>query len=131
VLRSTRAGINARILLLFENPGRRADAVHGSGFISADNDDRSAENMWHSFREAAIDRSRDLINWNIVPWYLGDAQKIGSLRTSDIEEARPALAQLLALLPDLRVVIVCGRKAGARADFSSTSSSRENDQHGV
>lgn len=107
----TEAGVHARILLLFENPGRRADAVHGSGFISADNDDRSAENMWRIFREAGIDRSREVVNWNIVPWYLGDAQKIGSVRTSDIDEARPALDRLLALLPDLRVVILCGRKA--------------------
>jgi hypothetical protein len=107
----TEAGVHARILLLFENPGRRADALHGSGFISADNDDRSAENMWRIFREAGIDRSRDVVNWNIVPWYLGDAQKIGSVRTSDIDEARPALARLLALLPELRVVILCGRKA--------------------
>jgi hypothetical protein len=43
--------------------------------------------------------------------YLGDAQKIGSVRTSDIDEARPALAKLLSLLPELRVVILCGRKA--------------------
>jgi hypothetical protein len=39
----TEAGADARILLLFENPGRRADAAQGSGFISADNDDKSAE----------------------------------------------------------------------------------------
>jgi hypothetical protein len=107
----TEAGVRARILLLFENPGRRADAVHGSGFISADNDDRTAETMWRIFREAGIDRSRDVVNWNIVPWYLGDAQKIGSVRTSDIDEARPGLARLLSLLPELRVVILCGRKA--------------------
>lgn len=31
----TEAGAEARILLLFENPGRRADAAQGSGFISA------------------------------------------------------------------------------------------------
>jgi hypothetical protein len=107
----TEAGINARILLLFENPGRRADAVQGSGFISADNDDRSAQNMWGVFRDAGIDRSRDVVNWNIVPWYLGDANKIGNVRTSDIDEARPALAKLLSLLTELRVVVLCGRKA--------------------
>ncbi len=33
------------------------------------------------------------------------------MRTSDINEARPALLELLALLPDLRVVVLCGRKA--------------------
>lgn len=107
----TEAGVRARILLLFENPGRRADALGGSGFISADNDDRSAENMWGIFREAGIDRTRDVVNWNIVPWYLGDENKIGNVRTSDIDEARPALSELISLLPDLRVVVLCGRKA--------------------
>ncbi|MGE5434467.1 MAG: hypothetical protein ACM3S3_06740, partial [Candidatus Doudnabacteria bacterium] len=62
----TEAGAKARILLLFENPGRRADAAQGSGFISADNDDKSAENMWGFFREAGIDRRRHVVAWNIV-----------------------------------------------------------------
>jgi hypothetical protein len=107
----TEAGVNARILLLFENPGRRADAGLGSGFISADNDDRSAETMWGIFREAGIDRSRDVVNWNIVPWYVGDEHKIGKVRTSDLDEARPALVELVSLLPQLQVVVLCGRKA--------------------
>jgi uracil-DNA glycosylase len=109
----TEAGVEARILLLFENPGRRADAAQGSGFISADNDDKSAENMWCFFHEAGIDRRRDIVAWNIVPWYLGDDRKIGRVRASDIEEARPALHELLRLLPQLRVVVLFGRNAQA------------------
>ena len=109
----TEAGAEARILLLFENPGRRADATQGSGFISADNDDKSAENMWGFFREAGIDRRRDIVAWNIVPWYLGDDRKIGEVQAGDIEEARPALLELLDLLPDLPVVVLFGRKAQA------------------
>lgn len=109
----TEAGTDARILLLFENPGRRADAAQGSGFISADNDDKSAENMWGFFGEAGIDRHRDIVAWNIVPWYLGDERKIGAVGTRDIEEARPALLELLDLLPNLRVVVLFGRKAQA------------------
>jgi hypothetical protein len=31
--------------------------------------------MWGIFREAGIDRSRDVVNWNIVPWYIGDEQQ--------------------------------------------------------
>src|SRR5215210_1866202 len=85
----TEAGSEARILMMFENPGRRADAAQGSGFISADNDDKSAENMWGFFRDAGIDRRRDIVAWNIVPWYVGDDRKIGEVRASDIEEARP------------------------------------------
>ena len=74
----TEAGTEARILMMFENPGRRADAAQGSGFISADNDDPSAKNMWGFLREAGIDRRRDIVAWNIVPWYLGDFRKIGT-----------------------------------------------------
>jgi uracil-DNA glycosylase len=107
----TEAGVEARILLLFENPGRRADAAQGSGFISPDNDDKSAQNMWGFFRDAGIERRRDVVAWNIVPWYLGDERKIGNVGVRDIEEARPALLELLGLLPELRVVILFGRKA--------------------
>jgi uracil-DNA glycosylase len=107
----TEAGTEARILMLFENPGRRADAARGSGFISADNDDKTADNMWRFLEEAGVDRRRDVVAWNIVPWYLGDDHKIGEVRTRDIDEARPALAELLMLLPNLRVVILFGRKA--------------------
>jgi uracil-DNA glycosylase len=107
------AGIEARILMLFENPGRRADAAQGSGFISADNDDKSAENMWSFLRESGIDRRRDVLAWNIVPWYLGNERKIGEVRVSDIEEARAPLLELLRLLPQLRVVVLFGRKAQA------------------
>jgi uracil-DNA glycosylase len=107
----TEAGTEARILLLFENPGRRADAAQGSGFISADNDDKSAENTWGFFRDAGIDRRRDIVAWNIVPWYLGDERRIGKVRAADIDEARPALREFLELLPNLRVVVLLGRKA--------------------
>jgi uracil-DNA glycosylase len=109
----TEAGSEARILMLFENPGRRADAAQGSGFISADNDDKSAENMWGFLRAAGVERRRDVAAWNIVPWYLGDERKIGDVTARDIDEARSALMELLGLLPNLRVVILFGRKAQA------------------
>lgn len=69
--------------------------------------------MWGFFREVGIDRRRHVVEWNIVPWYLGDNRKIGEVTTRDIEEARPALIELFGLLPELRVVVLCGRKAQA------------------
>jgi len=39
-------GISARVLFLLENPGRRATATGGSGFISADNKDDTAANFF-------------------------------------------------------------------------------------
>lgn len=112
-------GVRGRILILGEAPGPRALGVDsprpnskGSGFISPDNNDGTAANCWTLIHEAGIDRS-DLVTWNIVPWYVGDGQRIRAANADDLREAAPALRDLLALLPDLRVVVLYGRKAAA------------------
>jgi hypothetical protein len=66
---------------------RRATAELGSGFISADNNDGSAENMWNILREAGVDRSREIVVWNVVPWYIGTPKGIRAANRLDIEEA--------------------------------------------
>jgi hypothetical protein len=112
------AGINARILLLFEAPGRRAtgeagprpDAC-GSGFISLDNNDENAAATWRIFRDLNIDRSRDVLLWNIVPWYLGSDRRIRKPSDQELDEARPALVRLLGMLPELRVIVLFGDSA--------------------
>jgi hypothetical protein len=115
----TEAGVYAPILALFEAPGGKATgqsgpkARPGSGFISADNDDPSAENMWHILREAGVDRTSEYTAWNIVPWYLGSDRKIAPPTARDLDEALPALAELLGLLPRLQVVLLLGRHAQA------------------
>ena len=106
----TDAGANATILALFEAPGRRG-THQGSAFVSCDNDDPSAENMWNLLREAGIDRAREYVAWNIVPWYIGDEGKGGNATAADIQAAQPALSELISLLPRLRVVVLCGRQA--------------------
>jgi len=105
----TEAGIGATILVLLEAPGRKA--AHGSGFVSADNDDPTAENMWNFYRQAEIDRSRDIVAWNVCPWYVGTPTKIRSVTRRDMKEAGPHVERLLGLLDDLRVVILLGLKA--------------------
>jgi len=112
------AGIDARILLLLEAPGARATgpggprpASGGSGLISPDNDDQSAANMWHLLREAGIDRSRDVVTWNVVSWYVGDGTRIRPVIARDMDEARGSLLELMGLLPALAVVVLLGRKA--------------------
>ncbi len=52
-------------------------------------------------------------SWNVVPWYIGSDTKIRAATSSDLQEARPALTELLSLLPDLRVVILFGKSAAA------------------
>ncbi len=47
------------------------NARPGSGFISVDNDDQTAENVWHARSQAGLHAA--VVQWNIVPWYLGTA----------------------------------------------------------
>lgn len=56
---------------LFEAPGPRATGVAGprpgecgSGFISLDNNDCSAETTWRLFDELGVNRSRDVVFWS-------------------------------------------------------------------
>lgn len=107
----TEAGVNARILLLLEAPGRRATSEQGSGFISADNNDGSAHNMWRILREAGVDRASEIVVWNVVPWYIGTDRGIRAATATDIAEAHEALVELLSLLPRLKVVVLVGDRA--------------------
>ena len=108
----TEAGVNASILLLLEAPGPKTDADRGgSGFVSADNDDSSAENLWHALRGAEIDRASEIATWNIVPWYLGSGARIRASTAADIEEARESILELRPLLKDLKVVVLIGKMA--------------------
>jgi hypothetical protein len=108
----TEAGVNAPILLLLEAPGPRSTTQRGgSGFISPDNNDMTAQNMWTLLREAKIDRATDVVTWNVVPWYLGTDTKLRNASATDLAEARSALVDLLGLLPHLRVVVLIGKPA--------------------
>lgn len=109
-------GVDAEVLLLFEAPGPRAVGTtalahrrRGSGFISPDNNDATATNVLLLEEEAGLDRRR-VLHWNIVPWYVGDGTRIRGVNARDLEEALPWLAELLQLLPCLKVVVLCGRK---------------------
>ena len=107
------AGVTASILLLLEAPGRRAALERGSNFVSPDNNDQTAANMWQFLQDAGIERSKDIVTWNVVPWYIGDGTKIRAARSSDLQDGRDAVERLLDLLPKLKVVVLLGRKAQA------------------
>ena len=63
-------GTAARIMFLFEKPGPKTDAgsPRGTGFVSRDNDGRTAEWTFRLMRLAGIPRSLTVI-WNVVPWW--------------------------------------------------------------
>jgi len=100
-------GIYAECLFLLEAPGRKAV---GSGFVSRNNPDETARNFFAANAEAGLPRSRT-VTWNAIPWYIGDGQRIRASGGSDLRAAEQHLAQLLVLLPRLRVVVLIGRKA--------------------
>jgi uracil-DNA glycosylase len=100
-------GINAKCLFLFEAPGPRA--VY-SGFISRNNPDESAKNFFELNQQAGLPREIT-ISWNIVPWYIGSGSKIRPANKNDIDEGKKYLLNFLSLLPNLRIIVLGGRKA--------------------
>jgi uracil-DNA glycosylase len=108
----TEATTAAPILLLLEAPGPKATRERGgSGFVSPDNNDGTAENMWHLLRDASIDRATDVVTWNVVPWYIGDDHKIRPADSRDLLEGRPYIEELIRLLTHLKVVVLLGQHA--------------------
>ncbi|MFS2028970.1 MULTISPECIES: uracil-DNA glycosylase [unclassified Curtobacterium] len=106
-------GIRSQVLLLLEAPGpKTVPEWGGSGFISVDNNDPTAQNVWRTRDEVGLHRG--VLAWNIVPWVLGRA----SVKPTPVDLAQGAveLRGLLALLPDLRCVILSGQKAQAGWD---------------
>lgn len=100
-------GVEAEVLFLLEAPGPKA---RNSGFISMNNPDGTAKNFFELIHAANIDRRRIAL-WNTVPWYIGSGDKIRPASTSDIVSGVESLADLLRLLPRLRVVVLVGAKA--------------------
>jgi hypothetical protein len=100
------AGIDARVLLVFESPG---DKTVSSGFISVDNDDESAKAVWEARNDEGMQDG--VAAWNIVPWYLG----AGNLAPTQ-EDVRQGAMEFRALLPlfeRLEAIVLCGRGAQA------------------
>ncbi|HDC4323848.1 uracil-DNA glycosylase [Aeromonas hydrophila] len=101
------AGVQAEVLFLLEAPGPKAK---NSGFISMNNPDETAKNIFEITHAIDLDRRRILL-WNTVPWYIGSGQRIRAANTKDIRQGIDSLAQLLALLPCLQAVVLVGKKA--------------------
>lgn len=108
-------GTEARALFLFEKPGPMTstlsnDRKSGSGFISRDNDDPTAEAIFKFMQLAGIDRKATLI-WNVVPWWNGTRK----ITRQELQDGLSSLRDLLLLLPKIGIVVLVGKKA-ARAE---------------
>lgn len=104
-------GIDAEVLFLMEKPGPMTDDTNatgrtGSGFISRDNDDPTAEATLKFMESAKIARERSIL-WNVIPWWNG-TRKISA---AEHKAGSQRLAGLIDILPNLRVVVGVGARA--------------------
>ncbi|MHA1525135.1 MAG: uracil-DNA glycosylase [Alphaproteobacteria bacterium] len=100
-------GARAKVLFVLEAPGAKAVA---SGFISRNNPDETAKNMFCLLNEAGFERDETVL-WNIVPWYIGSGQKIRPANGMDIQDGMQYLSKLINLLSDLQSLVLVGKKA--------------------
>lgn len=96
-------GINATSLFLLEKPGPKAAL---SGFISRNNNDKTAENIFNFMFQAEIDRTTTCL-WNTIPGWNGTTK----VTSAELIEGAACLHRLFGLLPNLRVVVLVGKKA--------------------
>ena len=103
-------GIEARILFLKEKPGPKTSTKRpgftGSGFISRDNDDFTAETTYRLMNEIGLDR-RLTIMWNAIPGWNGQIKFTPEERQAGLAE----VPNLIRLLPKLEVVVLVGKNA--------------------
>jgi hypothetical protein len=98
-------GTSARLLSLLRDPGPKTQAEGGSGLLSMENDDATAEAISSYFADAGID-AKDIVPWNVYPWYINRAPSAAELN-AEIEPLRA----LVELMPNLRVVMLHGGTA--------------------
>lgn len=98
-------GIDAAALAVLRDPGPKAGGAAGSGFLSVENDDQTAECQCAFFAEAGVNPS-DVVPWNAYPWYINAKPTRLQLAAG----TRP-LRQLLDLMPNLRIVLLLGGDA--------------------
>ncbi len=96
-------GVNAKALFLLEKPGEKAIA---SGFVSRDNNDETAANIFRFMEKAGVPRKQTCL-WNAVPGRNGP----GKPTASEIQEGAKALAHLLRILEKVQVVVLVGKEA--------------------
>lgn len=98
-------GVDAKVLSVLRDPGPATRDGEGSGFISVENDDPTAERQAVLFEQNGIS-SRDVLPWNAYPWYINAAPN-----AEQSTAGARVLNDLLELVPDLRVVLLQGRDA--------------------
>jgi hypothetical protein len=109
-------GVEARLLFLLEKPGPMTSASRpgraGSGFISRDNDDPTAEAIFNFMRDAGIPR-RETVLWNLIPGWNGTRK----VTAREVREGALEALRLVQLLPQLKAVVLVGARAEEARPF--------------
>lgn len=108
-------GVDARVLFLLEKPGPMTSELGkrtGSGFISRDNDDATAEATFTFMKRAGIPRELTVI-WNVVPSWNGTRK----VTAQEIAQGAACVTKLVGLLPALAAVVLVGGRAARAKPF--------------
>jgi len=100
---------SARVMSLSSNPGPMAGGTSGSGFISCENDDPTAERMARVYEAVGLSTDQ-CVPWNAYPWYVHDAYPNG-LPATLVEEGVDALVRALEVCPMVQVIVAHGGDA--------------------
>lgn len=95
----------SRVMVLMESPGPSTIAQGAAAISSEDNPGPTAR----AFRAARVEsglRRDHYLRWNVIPWAIPHSPGV-----VDLDQARPALGQLLEALPELRVIVTFGTPA--------------------
>ncbi len=109
----TYGGNNARMLALLSDPGPGTNpAMNGSELLCVENDDPTAARYKMYIQRHGIDVC-DLQAWNAFPWYVSPIGRYEPGRPkqypeSEVHGAIEALAKMIDLMPNLRVVLLHG-----------------------
>lgn len=98
-------GIDARVISILRDPGPATLLGTGSGFISVENDDPTAERMAQLFDRYGIP-VRTVLPWNAYPWYIDAAPS-----AQQSKAGAGVLVELLKLTLEVEVVLLQGRDA--------------------
>lgn len=109
------------MLFLFEKPGPMTVVAGttkraGSGFISRNNDDSTAEATFLFMQQAGIPRKLT-VTWNVIPWWNGTRAVSGQ----ELREGVGCVKELIGLLPELTAVVLVGEKAGKAGPYLQTT----------
>jgi len=100
-------GCNADILFLLEKPGPKTSVLDGgSGFISRNNDDPTAEATFNFMNLAQLPRDRTVL-WNAIPGWNGTR----TITHLELHRGIDHLRELPQLLPKLETIVLVGKKA--------------------